>query len=72
MYVANEGKMLAIVAPEDAKKVLDTIRSHPLGKEAAIIGKVCEDSDGEVILNTLIGGKRILDRPTGEILPRIC
>ena len=72
MYVANEGKMLAIVAPEDAEKVLDTIRSHPLGKEAAIIGRVGEDSDGEVILNTLIGGKRILDRPTGEILPRIC
>ncbi|MGA1792085.1 MAG: hydrogenase expression/formation protein HypE [bacterium] len=72
MYVANEGKMLAIVAPEDAEKVLDKIRSHTLGKEAAIIGKVGEDSDGEVILNTLIGGKRILDRPTGEILPRIC
>jgi len=72
MYVANEGKMLVFVAPEDAGKVLDKIRSHPLGKEAAIIGKVGEDSEGEVILNTLIGGKRILDRPTGEILPRIC
>ena len=64
--------MLVIVAAEDSKKVLNSLHSHPLGKEAAIIGKVGEDSDGEVILKTLIGGKRILDRPTGEILPRIC
>lgn len=72
MYVANEGKMLAIVGPEDVGKVLNSIRSHPLGKEASIIGKVGEDSKGEVILNTIIGGKRMLDRPAGEILPRIC
>jgi hydrogenase expression/formation protein HypE len=72
MYIANEGKMLVIINPEDANKVLNTMRSQPLGKEASIIGKVGEDSRGEVILNTIIGGKRVLDRPAGEILPRIC
>ncbi|MGA1839178.1 MAG: hydrogenase expression/formation protein HypE [bacterium] len=72
MYVANEGKMLAIVAPDDTNEVMNSIRSHPLGKEASIIGQVGEDSRGEVILNTVIGGKRVLDRPAGEILPRIC
>jgi len=72
MYVANEGKMLVIVNPKDANKVLNCMRSQPLGKEASIIGKVGEDSRGEVILNTIIGGKRVLDRPAGEILPRIC
>ncbi len=72
MYVANEGKMLAIVAPEDANKVLNFMRSHPLGKEASIIGQVGEDSRMGVILNTIIGGKRVLERPAGEILPRIC
>jgi hydrogenase expression/formation protein HypE len=72
MYVANEGKMLVIVRPDDAYNVLDIICSNPLGQQAAIIGKVGEDSQGQVILNTVIGGKRVLDRPAGEILPRIC
>jgi len=72
MYVANEGKMLVFVSEIDAQMVLETMRSHPLGTEAAVIGRVGEDSDGEVVIRTLIGGSRMLDRPAGEILPRIC
>ncbi|MGA1795184.1 MAG: hydrogenase expression/formation protein HypE [bacterium] len=72
LYVANEGKMLVFVADEDARRVLETMRSHPSGREAAVIGRVVEDSAGEVVIRTAIGGTRMLDRPTGEILPRIC
>ncbi|HID64348.1 MAG TPA: hydrogenase expression/formation protein HypE [Anaerolineae bacterium] len=72
LYVANEGKCLAIVAPEAAEAVLEAMRSHPLGGEAAIIGQVVEEHPGTVILRSQVGGKRKVDMLSGEQLPRIC
>ena len=72
LYVANEGKCLAIVAPEVAEAALEAMRSHPLGGEAAIIGQVVEDHPGTVILRSRVGGKRVVDMLSGEQLPRIC
>ncbi len=72
LYVANEGKCLAIVAPEVAEAVLEAMRSHPLGREAAIIGQVVEAHPGSVILRSRVGGKRVVDMLSGEQLPRIC
>ena len=72
LYVANEGKLLAIVAREAAESALDVLRSHALGAEAAIIGEVVEGRAGVVTLRSSIGGSRIVDLLTGEQLPRIC
>ncbi len=72
LYVANEGKCLAIVAPEVAEEVLAALRAHPLGREAAIIGQVVEDHPGKVFLRSRIGGMRVVDMLSGEQLPRIC
>ncbi|MDR5695187.1 MAG: hydrogenase expression/formation protein HypE [Armatimonadota bacterium] len=72
LYVANEGKCLAIVAREAAEAVLEAMRRHPLGREAAIIGEVVEDDPGKVILRSRIGGMRVVDMLSGEQLPRIC
>ncbi len=72
LYLANEGKLLAFVSAEDADAVLAAIRSNPYGKDAAVIGKVVEDHIGKVILETRIGGMRIVDMLAGEQLPRIC
>ena len=72
LYVANEGKCLAIVAPEAAEAVLEAMYSHPLGREAAIIGQVVEEHPGTVILRSRVGGKRVVDMLSGEQLPRIC
>ncbi len=72
LYVANEGKLVAIVAPQDAEKVLMAMRANPLGKDAARIGTVIEDENGFVQLETSFGGSRILDWLAGEQLPRIC
>ena len=72
LYVANEGKCLVIVAPEDAEKTLRIMRRHPYGRNAAIIGEVTEQHPGRVLLKTRIGGTRILSVLTGEQLPRIC
>ena len=72
LYVANEGKLLAIVPPDDADKVLAAMRAHPLGKGAAIIGEVCTDHLGFVMMNTRVGGTRVVDMLSGEQLPRIC
>lgn len=72
LYVANEGKVIAIVAPEDAEAVLDTMRQHPLGKKSCIIGEVVSEHPGRVVLQTGIGGRRIVDMLSGEQLPRIC
>jgi hydrogenase expression/formation protein HypE len=71
-YVANEGKLVAIVAAENADAVLKAMRSHPLGKDATIIGKVIADHPGLVTAKTAIGGMRVVDVPAGELLPRIC
>jgi len=72
LYVANEGKVLAIVAPEVADRVLAVMRQHPLGQEAAIIGEVVEEHPGKVFLRSRIGGMRVVDMISGEQLPRIC
>lgn len=72
LYVANEGKCLAIVARDKAEEVLEAMRAHPLGREAAIIGEVVEEHTGRVILRSRIGGMRIVEMLSGEQLPRIC
>ncbi len=72
LYVANEGKMLFIVPHEETELVLATLKRHPLGKDAAIIGQVEEEPKGIVLLETGIGGARVLDMLTGDPLPRIC
>lgn len=72
LYVANEGKLLAIVAPQDAEAVLAAMRAHPAGREAAIIGEVREKPNGRVLLKTSIGATRVVDILSGEMLPRIC
>jgi len=72
LYVANEGKLVAIVAAEDAERVLAAMRAHPLGQRAARIGSVLEDPHHFVQMTTGFGGRRIVDWLTGEQLPRIC
>jgi hydrogenase expression/formation protein HypE len=72
LYVANEGKLIAIVPPGDAQRVLDAMRAHPLGAEAAEIGVVTVDSHHFVQMTTSFGGRRVVDWLTGEQLPRIC
>ncbi len=71
-YVANEGKLVAIVSAAVADDVLAAMHSHPLGQQAAIIGKVVEAHRGLVVSKTGIGGSRVVDMPAGELLPRIC
>ncbi len=72
LYVANEGKLLAVVAPEMAHAVLRQMQQHPLGHDAAIIGEVIAEHPGMVLMKTGIGGTRVLDVMFGEQLPRIC
>jgi hydrogenase expression/formation protein HypE len=70
--VANEGKMLIIVAPEDALRALDLIKKSRYGAEAALIGEVTDKPAGRVTVRTTIGTARLLDPPAGDLLPRIC
>ncbi len=70
--LANEGKVLIVAAAEEYEKILGILRAHPLGKKSALIGEITDAHKGEIILNTLTGGKRILDIPSGVQLPRIC
>lgn len=72
LYIANEGKLVVIVAKEDAEKVLEVMRSNPMGKESTIIGQAIDDGRSKVYLKTEIGGRRILNMPEGELLVRIC
>lgn len=72
LYIANEGKLVAVVAPEQAQAVLDTMRSSPYGKDAVIIGKVTDAPIGRVLLQTALGSTRVVDVLSGELLPRIC
>ena len=72
LYVANEGKCLAIVAPEAAEQALALLRAHPLGREAALIGEVVADHPGRVMMRSRVGGMRVVDMLSGEQLPRIC
>jgi hydrogenase expression/formation protein HypE len=72
LYVANEGKCLAIVARSHADRVLEAWRRHPLGARAAIIGEVLAEPRGRLVLRTRIGARRVVDMLSGEQLPRIC
>ncbi|MFO1272083.1 MAG: hydrogenase expression/formation protein HypE [Rubrivivax sp.] len=72
LYIANEGKLVAIVAPEAAEAVLDAMRAHPLGRGAVRIGSVTEDPQRFVQMATRFGGRRVVDWLSGEQLPRIC
>ncbi|MDM8519087.1 hydrogenase expression/formation protein HypE [Anaerolineales bacterium HSG6] len=72
MYVANEGKLIAIVPAEVAEPILERMRQHPYGQQATIIGQVTADHAGMVVAKTGIGGTRIVDMQVGEQLPRIC
>jgi len=72
LYVANEGKLVAIVGPSGVDSALSALRSHPLGKDAAVIGEVRTEPPGMVLLNTAFGGSRVVDMLSGDPLPRIC
>ena len=72
LYVANEGKLVAICPATSAERLLEAVKSHPLGHDAAIIGEVVADSHAFVQMETSFGGKRIVDWLSGEQLPRIC
>ncbi|HZZ29814.1 MAG TPA: hydrogenase expression/formation protein HypE [Pirellulales bacterium] len=72
LYVANEGKLIAVAQAEDAAQLLQAMRSHSLGANAAIIGEVVDDHPGMVVQRTLIGGERVVTMLAGEQLPRIC
>jgi hydrogenase expression/formation protein HypE len=72
LYVANEGKLIAIVAPDDAEKILSAIIADDLGKDAVLIGEVIDKPAGRVLLKTGLGSTRIVDMLAGEMLPRIC
>ena len=72
LYLANEGKLVAICPSDVAERLLNVMKNHPLGRKGEIIGKVTEQNPKRVILHTLIGGQRILDMLTGGQYPRIC
>jgi hydrogenase expression/formation protein HypE len=72
LYVANEGKLVAFVPEASAEAVLAAMRAHPLGREAVRIGTATAEHPGTVVVRTSIGGSRVLERPYGELLPRIC
>ena len=72
LYCANEGKLLAVVAPTDADKVLAAMKNHELGTDAAIVGEVTERYPGKLTLRTAFGGSRVLQKLSGAQLPRIC
>ncbi len=72
LYVANEGKLVAVVAAEAAEEALAALRGHPLGRDAALVGEVRAEPEGFVLLDTTLGGSRIVDMLVGDPLPRIC
>lgn len=72
LYCANEGKLLAVVAREDAEKVLTAMRQTEAGRDAAVIGRVTAERPGKLVMRTIPGGRRILQKLAGAQLPRIC
>jgi hydrogenase expression/formation protein HypE len=72
LYLANEGKLIAFVGPEDADAVLADMQEDEFGKDACLIGEVVAENPGQVFMETRIGGLRIVDMLAGEQLPRIC
>jgi hydrogenase expression/formation protein HypE len=71
-FIANEGKLLAIVAEKSADQVLAAMQRDPHGRDAVVIGRVVADHPGMVVAKTTVGGTRVVDLPAGELLPRIC
>jgi hydrogenase expression/formation protein HypE len=72
LYVANEGKLVAIVPDEDAHKILKVMKKNKYAKDAVIIGEVVAEKPGRVVMRTVLGGHRIVDMLVGDLLPRIC
>jgi hydrogenase expression/formation protein HypE len=72
LYVANEGKLIGICPGDQAEAVLEAMRRHPQGQDAAIIGEVTDDPHGFIEMRTRFGGNRVVDWLAGEQLPRIC
>lgn len=72
LYVANEGKLIAVVSPEVSEGILSTMHRHKYGQDATIIGEVVVEHPGIVVMRTGLGANRIVDMPVGEQLPRIC
>jgi hydrogenase expression/formation protein HypE len=72
LYVACEGRLIAVVPPEDSDRLLQVMRAHPLGRAAAVIGEVVADHPGMVVMRSLVGGERVVTMLAGEQLPRIC
>jgi hydrogenase expression/formation protein HypE len=72
LYVANEGKLIAIVSPNDTDTALAALQRHPLGQNAAVIGEITTEHPGFVVMKTRVGGTRVVDMLSGEQLPRIC
>jgi hydrogenase expression/formation protein HypE len=72
LYVANEGKLVAVVAAEGAEDLLDIMRSSKYGGQSVIIGEVVSNHSGRVVMTTAMGASRIVDMLVGEQLPRIC
>jgi hydrogenase expression/formation protein HypE len=72
LYIANEGKLVAIVGPDESEKALHCLRQHPLGKRAEVIGEVMPVTSAPVVIRNAFGSLRVLDEPSGALLPRIC
>ncbi len=72
VYLANEGKIMMVVKADKAQKILQTLKQHKFGKHAAIAGEVSSEHPGKVVMESAVGGKRIVDMLSGEMLPRIC
>jgi hydrogenase expression/formation protein HypE len=72
LYLANEGKVVAVVPPNESTQALSALREHPLGTQARVIGVVTDSDAGRVVMRTTFGGRRIVDMLVGEQLPRIC
>ena len=72
LYVANEGKAVFFVAPNAAGRVLEVLRAHPLGQNAAVIGHVTSEHKGMLVARTQMGANRVIAPQIGEQLPRIC
>jgi hydrogenase expression/formation protein HypE len=72
LYVANEGKLIAIVDPDHADLILGKMQAHKYGSEACRIGYVTEEPADRILMRTKIGGTRVVDTLSGELLPRIC
>ena len=72
LYLANEGKIVAVVPSEKAHELIEAMRQHPRGQDSAIIGTVKESPAGTVMLSTAFGGTRVVDTLVGDQLPRIC